>query len=71
MPDFIKGEIYYHKADGRRLVHIYSLDPENQDGNELHYFRYVDYKGVYCARGFHDYEISGGKVTDDKGWSFS
>ena len=49
--DFVKGKVYFHKADGRRLVYISPMGKQ-------HTFRYLglrDYE--YHLDNFWDYEV--------------
>ncbi len=60
--DFTKGKVYYHKADGRRLVCLSA---------KTGLFRYVDYKGKYLEGEFRDYEVDEmmPELTNYKPWS--
>jgi len=54
MGDFTKGEVYYHKADGRRLVY---LGQQGGYHTNRHEFRFVDYKGNFCRDWFDSDEV--------------
>ena len=63
--DFIKGKVYYHKADGRRLVYIGPMGKQYS-------FRYLDLKTYdYHLGEFWDFEVDdvAPMSTNYKQWS--
>ena len=65
--DFQKGKVYFHKADGRRLVFI-----EGGPANGKSSFRYLDLKTYdYILADFWDYEVDdvAPMSTNYKMWS--
>lgn len=61
--DFTKGEVYFQKADGRRLVYL------GLDGNK-HKFVYASFKSDHYVRDWlEECEIDTKPMTTYKMWS--